>query len=158
VFGVEYVTIASDPPGLPFTAEGTGCPSGTLTTPHPPPPGAGCAIAFPSPSQNHAGTARDTFQEWRAGDTSNPPPLAPPPRSASFTGLFSTHWRDPVAVREQRTARPEMVLCAATLAAIALEWMLCEGRQAGLRSALGAGPIRGGGNGRSPSRGLQADP
>jgi hypothetical protein len=93
VFDIPTVTVASNPPGLAFTASGTGCPSGTLTTPHTLESDTGCTIAFPSPAQNGPGNTSYTFQQWDDGNTGNPRAiLSLVPSRVTYTAQFSTRY------------------------------------------------------------------
>ena len=88
----SVITIASNPAGLGFTAAGTGCPSGTLTTPYALPAGVGCTIAFTSPALNDAGNVSYTFQRWNDSSTSNPRSFPMLWQDTTFTATFITQY------------------------------------------------------------------
>jgi len=86
------LTVASTPPGLSFTATGTSCPSGTLTTPYALPVGIGCTISFPSPATDTTGDTTYTFQQWNDSYTTNPRSFAALWLNTTFTAQFGTQY------------------------------------------------------------------
>jgi len=92
VFVLPILTVASAPPGMPFTANGAGCPSGALTAPYTLLAAPTCTITFPSTAVlDSAGDMRYTFRQWGDGDPSNPRAFALF-QSATFVAQFSTEY------------------------------------------------------------------
>ncbi len=74
-FTMTDVSVASAPSARSFTLSGTGCPSGTLTTPYTGLWNGPCTLTWPAPDSS--GNTRYTFQNWSDGDTSNPRTITP---------------------------------------------------------------------------------
>jgi hypothetical protein len=83
-------TITSSPSGLSFTASGTGCVSGTYTTPVTLlwTPGSSCDLSVVSP-QTVSGI-QYAFSQWQDGTTATTDAVTAPSNSAVYTATFKT--------------------------------------------------------------------
>ncbi len=87
------VTIASNTTGQAFGVTGSGCNSGSYSTPHilQWTPGATCVVTFLSPYSFVVQT-RTAFTGWQDGNSSNPRTFVTPAAAATFTANFATQY------------------------------------------------------------------
>jgi hypothetical protein len=96
VYSFSDIGLLSVPSGRGFTLTGTGCPTGTFTTPYSGFWSGPCSVQWVSPDLQTAGT-RYTFQYWSDSNTSNPRLLTPQPLSDptlySYSANFLTEYQ-----------------------------------------------------------------
>ena len=86
------ITIASNPPGLSFTVDGSGCSPGTYTAPATLTwTGVVCTVTFVSPQSGTTG-AQYLFNNWQDGPSSNPRTFVAPAQATTYTANFNTKY------------------------------------------------------------------
>ncbi len=87
------VEITSSPSGLAFTSSGTGCASGTYTTPQAPiwTPGSACTLSVANPQSGATGV-QYAFSQWENGSTNPVRAIDAPGTAATYNASFTTQY------------------------------------------------------------------